>query len=205
MVHSKVYRFSGIYFLSIFFCLVFNCSLMYGQAPAVLNKMSMGLGGGVDYGGLGVKINYELSENIDAFTSLGLNVFEGKSIVVGAEYVKSKNDIKRYKPFVSISIGRTYHESRRVNVENVNYFNANIESRNFIAANLSTGVLVNLKKNRNKAYLKFGVTSSFYNNRKVLAFVEELNETYGENFSRNKYFIENSPLVALRIKLSEFL
>lgn len=80
--------------LSICFCLFIN-----GQNDE--SKFGLGLGIGQMFGGIGVQMSYEVTQNLDLFSGLGYN-FNDIGFNAGAKYMLSE---KRTKPFLTAMYG----------------------------------------------------------------------------------------------------
>ncbi len=172
---------------------------------SLADKISIEFGGGIDYVGAGIKMNVQLTDNLDAFASIGTLIVDGRSPVLGFEYLRNRTVLKKLKPFVSLSLAKSFRVSRSIEIsDSEDFFNTVSKSKVFYSANISSGLLLNFSKKNNKLSAKLGLTGQFINNNQLQTFIEDLNTRYSENFSPENKFFFISPMLALRLNLSAF-
>lgn len=162
------------YYLT-FFCFLFNFVYSSGQSKSraaenifAKERLSLGVGVGVDYGVLGPKFSYSLFQNLHAI--FAVSILPKNFIYAGGTEIRMplKNNA-RICPHVFLMYGMDFI------VELSDFGKQEFERKVFNSINLGFGSKFRLFKTRN-SYLSAAVTYRFISEKTVNDFVDDFND-----------------------------
>lgn len=161
-------------------------------------KISLGMGIGLNYGYAGFKINYQFANQFIAFAGVGINQLQPSLPVIGIEYFAYKKQESKFYPFVNLSTGknflihlRDYGDSMFITNES----EINSDRKTLITINTCAGIIYNLKEKRG-VDLRLGISYRYFNAKNAQTFIDNFNEKY----ETDKSLKTNSILPVLGIR-----